>query len=279
MENINLDNQSVVHVKEGQLEYIQFRNLKKYDDIVTHCFTTKKGGVSTGEYTSLNLGFNRNDTRENVEENYQRICKVLNVKYESMVLSKQIHGNSIKEIYAEDMGKGTVKESDIYGYDGLITNVPGVALVTFYADCVPVFFLDPVKKVIALAHSGWKGTVLEIAREAILKMVGVYGCAVENIETAIGPSIGQCCFEVDEDVYIEFKAKFQWMDQCSLLKANAKWHIDLQEVIRRTLLDTGVKNEKISISGICTMCNKHIFFSHRGDKGKTGSLTAIMMLK
>lgn len=272
-------NENTEIVQINDLKYIQFRNLKKCKDVVTHCFTTRKGGVSTGECESLNLGFNRKDSRENVEENYKILCKALNLKYDSLVLSKQVHDNKIKKIGSEDIGKGITKESDLAGFDGLITNTPGITLVTFYADCTPVFLFDPVKKVICLAHSGWRGTLKKISGEAVKKMADEFGSLPGDIETAIGPAIGQCCFEVDEDVYIEFKNEFPWIEECTKIIKHGKWNIDLQEIIRRTLLENGIVHDKICLSGICTMCNNDLFFSHRGDGGKTGSLAAIMQLK
>ena len=279
MGNSLKQNTIIEHVKKGTLEFIQFKNLQKYEEMITHCFTTRRGGVSTGECESLNLGLNRNDSRENVEENYKRICKAMNIKYDSLVLSRQVHDNKIRIISLKDLGKGITRENDLIGYDGFVTATPGITLVTFYADCTPIFLLDPIKKVICLAHSGWRGTIKEIAREAVGNMINEYGCLPEDIEAAIGPAISQCCFEVDEYVYREFQNKFSWINECTVIKKQGKWNIDLQEIIQRTLLESGLDPDKICISGVCTRCNNDLFFSHRGDGGKTGSLAAIMQLK
>ncbi|MCX7711070.1 MAG: peptidoglycan editing factor PgeF [Clostridia bacterium] len=274
-----LDNESINHVKKGDLEYIQFKNLSKYDSLVTHCFTTRKGGVSTGECSTLNMGFNRKDQRENVEANYKRISEALGIDYKNMAFSNQVHDSKVRIVTENDRGKGILRESDIIGYDGLITNCKEVVLVTFYADCVPLFFLDPVKEVIALSHSGWRSSVKGIGRETIEKMHENFGCSPVDIVVGIGPSISQCCFEVGEEVYEEFAATYPWCT-AYIRKTDAdKWHIHLQEIIKKTLVDAGVSNENISISGICTKCNKDVFFSHRGDQGKTGSLAAIMQLR
>jgi polyphenol oxidase len=274
-----IENDNISYCIENGVEFIQFKNLLKYKKELTHCFSTRLGGVSSGECSSLNFGFSKNDTRENVIKNYQRISDALKIDHKNMVLSNQVHDKKIRVVDESDRGKGIIRESDIIGYDGLITNKSKVALVTFYADCVPIFFFDPIKKVIASSHSGWKGTVNEIAKETIAKMKGVYGTCVENVEVAIGPSIGYCCFEVGEEVYNEFINKLSWSEKFLRKTGYGKWHINLQEIIKETLMNLGIDEKQICISEICTKCNNDVFFSHRGDSGKTGSLIAIMQLE
>ena len=271
-------NKNITYNSINGVEFVQFNNLKKYESIISHGFTTRIGGVSSGECSSLNMGFNRKDTRENVLENYRRAAAVLNIDCSNMVLSKQVHDSKIKLVNEKDRGKGIFKESDLYGYDGLMTDKRNVALVTFYADCVPLLFFDPEKKVIAGSHSGWRGTLKEIAKETINAMNKEYGCNAEDILAAIGPSIGECCFEVGKEVYDGFKAKHQDIDEYCTWLNDDKLKIDLQRFIKRTMLNQGVREENICISGICTKCNNDIFFSHRGDNGKTGSMTSIMQL-
>lgn len=272
------DNDNIIFTQNGQLPYIEFKNLKKYEDLLTHCFTTRLGGVSTGECSSLNLSFNRNDSRENVLENFKILSDAVGVDFNKLVLSNQIHDNKIKIVGFEDAGKGLVRESDIIGFDGLSTNVPGLPIVTFYADCVPVLLLDPVKKAITAVHSGWKSTVRNITYEALMLMQNTYGSNMEDIQVAIGPSLCNNCFEVDADVYNMFIEKYSWCGKYTHYE-NSKYHIDLQQIIKQVLRDTGVPDENITVSGVCTKCNNDIFFSYRGDNRKTGSLAAIMMLK
>lgn len=267
-----------IYVKKDELEYLQFDCFDEYRDCITHCFTTRKGGVSSDECFSLNLGFSRNDSRENVEENFKRICSAINIKTENLVFSNQVHSNKVIVVNEKDRGKGIVKESDIIGYDGLVTNKRDVALITFYADCVPVFFFDPIKVVIALAHSGWRSTLMEIAGETVKTMVSIYDSNPCNIKTVIGPSIGQCCFEVGNEVKEEFISKLNWSSIYCKSSESKKSNINLKGIIRHTLLNEGLKKENIYISNICTKCNNGTFFSHRGDKGKTGSLAAIMQI-
>ncbi len=264
--------------KKDDLQYIEFTNLKKYENILTHCFTTRHGGVSKGECTSLNLSFNRRDSKENVISNYHIIAEAIGVDFNKMVLSNQIHDKKIRFVSAEDAGKGLARDSDIIGYDGLTTNVPGIPLVTFYADCVPVLMLDPVKKAITAVHSGWKSTLENISGEALELMKQIYKSDLKDLQIAIGPSICQNCFEVGEDVYGLFKTKYPWCDTY-VDSRNGKYYINLQQIISRVLTDAGVPDNNILVSGVCTKCNNDMFFSYRGDHKCTGSLTAIMMLK
>lgn len=276
LENIMTD-LNYTWLNHEDVKLLQFKNLLKYSDIVTHCFTTRIGGISSGECTSLNLGFNRNDTRENVIENYNRVCNALGIKIEDMVLSRQVHDDKVYRISSKDKGKGIFFENDLLGYDGLITNEVGVAIVTFYADCVPIFFLDPVNKAIGVTHSGWRGTKKQIAARTIEALKKEFNSNCENLICAIGPSARQCCYEVGEEVYEEFLTYLP-MSKDFMVSDAGKWKLDLQGIIKRTLLDNGIKHENLTDSMLCTMCHKETFFSHRGDKGKTGSLAGIMQL-
>jgi YfiH family protein len=271
------DNDNIIFTKKEDLLYIQFKNLKEYDNILTHCFTTRLGGVSEGECSSLNLSFNRNDSKENVLKNYKIIADGIGVDFDKMVLSNQVHDNKIRIVRADDAGKGLVKESDIIGYDGLSTNQPGIPLVTFYADCVPVLLLDPVKKAITAVHSGWKSTVKNISYNALMLMKDTYNSDLRDIQVAVGPSICKDCFEVDEDVYSCFTQKFSWCEKYIDFRNN-KYYIDLPQIIKQVLTDAGVLEQNILLSDVCTKCNNDVFFSFRGDDRKTGSLAAIMML-
>ncbi len=271
-------NDRIIVQKKSDLEYIEFRNLKNYQDILTHCFTTRLGGVSSGDCTSLNLSFNRNDSRENVLANYHIIAGAIGADFNKMVLSHQVHDNKIRYVGSGDAGKGLTRESDIIGYDGLTTDVPGIPLVTFYADCVPVLMLDPVKKAITAVHSGWKSTLANISLEALRLMQERYKSNMEDLQVAVGPSICKNCFEVGAEVYELFMDKYPWCDTY-IDRFNDKYHINLQQIIKRVLTDSGVPEKNILLSDTCTKCNNDMFFSYRGDRRKTGSLAAIMMLK
>ncbi|HEX9059213.1 MAG TPA: peptidoglycan editing factor PgeF [Clostridia bacterium] len=265
-------------VKDGGLSYIQFEPLVRFGDMIKHCFTTRLGGVSQGEYDSLNLAFNKKDLRENVLKNYSLLSNAVGIDTDNMVFSNQVHENKVKKVGTSDQGKGIKIESDIKGYDGLVTNESKVALVTFYADCVPVLMLDPEKRVVAACHSGWRGTVKGISIVTAQKMQDEYGSSLEDIVAVIGPSIKSCCFEVGSEVYDEFKKAYPWCDSMCTKGDDGKWHIDLQSIIARYLVDSGLKSDNVHDLSVCTRCNKDVFFSHRGDNGKTGTMAGIIQL-
>lgn len=253
---------------------IRFDSLDR-TGIVRHGFSTKKGGVSDGIYSTMNLGLNRGDDIENVKKNFKIMAQTLGVPYEKMVLSDQTHTVNIKKISYDDAGKGLIKEKDYKDVDGIMTNETGIVLVTFYADCVPLFFLDPVKKVIALSHSGWRGTVNKMGKVTVEKMKQEYGCNPEDILACIGPSICQKCYEVSEDVALEFAEKFGNSDMF-YKKENGKYQLDLWMANEMALKEAGIEN--IENRRICTCCNSEYLFSHRKTNGKRGNLAAFMML-
>lgn len=263
--------------EKGNLKYYTFENIEK-TNIVKHCFSTKFGGVSTGCYESMNLAF-REDKRENVIRNYEIICDSIGLDYKNVVFSSQIHKDKIYKVTKEDIGKGLLKESNIKGYDALITNEKDIVLVTFYADCVSIFIVDPVNKAIGIAHSGWRGTVKEIAVKTIKEMGKNYDSQPKDLIIGIGPSIEKCCFQVGEDVVNQFEdilpfSKDYIFDDIQ----KGKYKIDLQSIIKKSLVNNGVLEENIEISNLCTMCNNETFFSHRFMGDKRGSLAGIISL-
>lgn len=257
--------------------YLTFPILEQFG--VKHGFSTRLGGVSEGMFSSMNLSFQRGDDRDKVEENYKRICNVLNMNHKNVVLSNQVHDTKIKLVTKEDAGKGMIKESDIIGIDGLITKEKDIPLVTFYADCVPLFFYDPVKEVIAAAHSGWRGTKEKIGKKMVETMEEEFGCKKEDVVAVIGPSICQDCYEVSEDVVLEFQEVF--MEETSLYakaKENGKYNLDLWKVNSMILKEAGILEKHMSLPNLCTCCNPKLLFSHRASKGKRGNLAGFISL-
>ncbi len=240
--------------------------------LVRHGISTRLGGVSTGETKSLNLGFKKKDTRENVRENFRIICRGLGIDSSRLVLSDQVHGKKVHVVTAADCGKGIERSSDIVGVDAFVCGEREAPFVVFCADCVPVLFLDTKKPAAALAHSGWRSTAKNISGEVIKTMMSQFGSEPRDILCAIGPSIGQCCFEVDEDVAKEFDRSFS-------MKNGNKYHVDLWGVIAKQLTDAGVNGENITLAGICTCCRNDEFFSSRAQNGKMGLMGAFMELK
>lgn len=268
----------MVEHKTGNVVYYTFESFDK-TGVVKHCFSTKKGGVSSGVYEAMNLQF-RDDDRNNVIENYKILCSAVGIDYKNIVFSSQVHDDFIYCAEENDRGKGLLFESDIINKDGLITDKPGVALTTFYADCVPLFFLDPVKKVTALSHSGWKGTVKQIGAKTINKMINDFGCSTDNIIAGIGPSIGVCCFEVDKPVVEEFINKIPFSEEFIYKDSqkNGKYKIDLQNINKTIMINTGLKPENIEMAELCTKCSHELFFSHRVMGAERGSLAGIIEL-
>lgn len=277
----NLTNDTVIHVKKGEVELIQFRHLLEYGDSLAHCFTCRNGGISTGCYSSLNMGFGNGDSHENVFENYRRVGSVLGINTCDCVFSRQIHGDNIRIVRSEDAGKGFDLENGFREYDGFITDVPGIPMVTFHADCIPIFLYDPVKNCAGIVHSGWRGTVRKIGKKAAVMMNEVYGSDFSSMMAGIGPAIGYCCFEVDRPVVDEFVKAFSdtGFEKHIMASGHGKWKINLAGIIRDMLIELGLKPENVKSGGICTRCNPDVFFSHRAHGGNRGSLAAIMQLK
>ena len=265
-------------VTAEELKYLEFDCFKKYENRLLHFFSTRIGGVSTGECNTLNLGFNRNDSVENVKENYLRLCKAVGIEPHSLVMANQVHETLVRTVNEKDRGKGFLKESDIRGVDGLLTQTPGVTMVTFHADCVPVYLYETGINAAALLHSGWRGTLKNITSQAVDEMSELRGFRTKNLVAAIGPSIRLCCFEVGEEVYKLFWEKYPKHEFYRPM-SNGKWKIDLQGIIKAVLKQKGLLEENIHDSEICTKCRKDLFYSYRGDLGMTGSLAAFMQLK
>ena len=244
---------------------------------VRHGFSTRWGGVSGGIYESMNLSFTRGDDPEAVRENFRRFSDAVGVDPESVVVSAQEHHTVLYNATAADRGRGVTRERGYVDIDGLLTDEPGVALCTQYADCVPLFFVDPVRRVVATSHSGWKGTAARIGAVTIERMAADYGCRREDILAGIGPSIGECCFEVDEPVAAVFRSMTEGRE-CVSPGPGEKSHVDLWEVNRRILLAAGVRAEHITITDLCTRCHPDVFWSHRATGGDRGSLAGLIAL-
>lgn len=267
-----------IKTTQNDLTYILFPNL--CDKSCVAAFTTRMGGKSVGRYASMNMSFTNGDNENTVRQNYDILFGELGLNPEKAVLSHQTHTKNIKIVTEQDMGKGIIKDRDYNDIDGLITNQKGLALVTQFADCVPLMFYDPVKQVIAASHAGWRGTALEIGKETVKKMAESFGSNPKDIKVAIGPSIMSCCYEVDEPVVNELK-KLEYIPLGSILtpKENGKYMLDLQTTNKLILENAGIEPKNICISDLCTCCNSNYFHSHRATAGNRGNLAAIIALK
>lgn len=266
--------------KNKGVTYLTWPEFEKIPGFV-HGFSTRLGGVSEGIYSSMNLSFTRGDKEEAVRENYNRISAALGFSPEDIVTSDQTHTANVRVITAENRGNGITKPRPYTDVDGMITNVPGLVLATFYADCVPLYFADPVHKAVGLSHSGWRGTAAGIGAVTVKELQKHYGTRPEDIYAAVGPSICQDCYEVSEDVILEFQKTFSrelWKD-IFYRKENGKYQLNLWEANRQILLGAGILPEHISMPNLCTCCNPEFLYSHRASQGKRGNLGAFLGIK
>lgn len=253
----------------GQLEYLTAEGIS-----ARHCFTTRLGGVSTGHLSSLNIGTSRGDAPENVLENYRILGRAIGFDPKNAVLCKQIHSDVVRTITEAHRGAGLFAPV-LEPCDGLITNVPGLALVVFTADCTPILLHDPVTGAVGAVHAGWRGTVSGIAGKAVEAMTREYGSSPENIRAAIGPNIGFCHFETDADVPEALITAFGPEMKDFITPNGAKYHADLKAVNRWVLERAGV--QQIEVSTECTVCQCDRFWSHRVTRGERGSQGAIIV--
>ena len=260
------------------LPYLSFSSYEALP-YIRHMFTTREGGVSKDIYESLNLSFTRGDDETAVLENYRRVAQALGTSIDHIVTSDQTHTTNVRPVGKEDLGKGITRPRDYKDVDGMITDQPGVLLATFYADCVPLYFVDPVHKAIGLSHSGWRGTVGRMGQAAVEAMEKAFGSQPKELLCAIGPSICKDGYEVSRDVAEAFIFAFPTHEK-EILQAGAlgKYQLDLWKANEIVLTEAGVLKEHIDLAGLCTCCNSSILFSHRASKGKRGNLGAFLML-
>ncbi len=243
-----------------------------------HGFSTRVGGVSQGIFESLNLGHRRGDDPERVRENYRRFCAATGTDVDRVVMTNQVHSNVVKVVTAADV-KPDLLAPTPFEADGLATNDPGVTLVIFSADCIPVLLFDPARNAVAAAHAGWRGTASAIGAMAVETMVKHFGSDPANIRAAIGPGIGRCCFETDGDVPAAMTAQLGSLAAPHMTQTGEKWHVDLKAINRAVLERAGVLPEHMDVSSDCTCCQHGRFWSHRFTKGERGSQAAVIMVK
>lgn len=272
----NQNHSTIINEKNGVV-FLTFPKLVKAG--VKHGFSTRLGGVSTGVLGTMNLSFTRGDLRENVQENFRRIADAIGFEADKLVFSAQIHETELRKVTKENCGEGILRETKP-GIDGLATNETEVPLYTSYADCVPLLFFDPEKKVVAMAHSGWRGTAARIGAKMIRFMEEEYGSHAENIIAAIGPSICRNCYEVSEDVAQAFRKTFlpEQFTQIFDEKGQGKYQLDLWEANRIILTEAGILPNHLDITDLCTCCNSDKLFSHRASQGQRGNMGCFMCL-
>lgn len=270
--------------RTGALRYFSF---SAYEELgfVHHGFSTREGGVSEGYLKSMNFSFDRGDRPEHVRENYRRMAAAIAVEPDSFVVARQTHTTNIRVVTAEDRGAGVLRERPYHNIDGLMTDVPGITLVTYHADCIPVYFVDPMHRAIALVHAGWRGTVEGIQQRAVELMGEHYGTAAADLIIGIGPGICEDCYEVGEEVAEEFISCFGGDTEHILSAPHTKvggtrhWQLNLKEANRRRLMRCGVQAARIHVTKLCTCCRSELFFSHRAAGVKRGLNAAFLAIQ
>ena len=246
-----------------------------------HAMSTRTGGVSEGAYHSLNLGFHVGDESDAVLLNRQRFCQALSLPLECVVTGKQVHGAKVTAVTVQDRGQGARRwEQGLPQTDAIVTNNYDVGLMVLVADCAAVLLYDPDKEAIGIAHGSWRGTIGGIVRRTVLKMTAEFECKPGDIRAGIGPSLGPCCYQVGEEVISALKDAFPdtW-ERYLIPKEKNTPHFNLWEALRGQLIETGIREEKIEIAGICTACRTDLFYSHRRETGKTGRNGAVIALR
>lgn len=266
-------------VDKNEVKWTVFDHFSEEDGLV-HGFSTRIGGVSAAPYSTLNLAFHVGDEPEDVIENRKKFCEALGIDINDLTAGEQVHGDKIRLVTGEDRGSGAFDYQTAFSCtDGFITNQPGVVLSSYYADCVPLFIYDPVHRAVALAHAGWKGTVKRIGAKTIRAMGERFDTRAEDCLVGIGPSIGGCCYQVDEYVIDPFKKEFDFIEEVTQDEGEGHWLLDLPAANRHIFRETGVPAENIEMSQFCTSCRTDLFYSYRAENGDTGRMASIIMLK
>jgi YfiH family protein len=245
-----------------------------------HGFSTRKGGESVAPFDTLNLGLSLDDDKKVVLCNREKFFRTLGYSSEETSSLNQVHKDTVQLTDESHKGKWLPDKGGIVEpADAMVTNQPGILLVAYYADCVPLYFFDPKKRALGIAHAGWRGTVLKIGAKTIKEMTRCFGTDPQDCIAVVGPSIGSCCYEVDEKVLNPIKESYGNNTDIIKKDRGQNAHLDLWEANKVSLLEANLKDTNIYISGLCTHCNEKYFFSHRRDKGRTGRMAAAIGLR
>ena len=269
------------NVERGGVPYLSFKALED-TGMVVNGFSTRLGGASKGRFATMNFSYSMKDDPADVLENFTRMADALGVERDRMVVSYQTHTTNVRRVTREDEGKGVIRERDYKDVDGLITDVPGITLVTFYADCVPLYLVDQAHRAIGLSHSGWRGTVKRMGQVTMDAMKEAFGTRPEDLTVCIGPSICRDCFEVGEEVAEAFAEAFDARYRDELYSANGKpgkYQLDLWKANEIIFREAGVPKGQIHTTNICTMCNSDYLFSHRRVGEERGNLAAFLSIR
>lgn len=257
--------------KQGELLYYK-------SDLIQnpHGFTTRKGGVSGGDFATLNLGVRRGDDRACVLKNYEILGGAIGFDPKKLVGAVQVHRDDVRVVTKEDWGKGLYLHTD-YEADGLVTDVPGTALMVYSADCGTLLFTDEKTGAVGACHAGWRGTALGIAKKTVEAMGQAYGTKPEDLRVALGPCIGMCCFETDGDVPAAMREALGAAAEAAITPKGEKYYVNLKVINQLWLRRAGVPAERIDVCPLCTACDPETFWSHRRHGDKRGSLAAVIV--
>ncbi|MED4352946.1 peptidoglycan editing factor PgeF [Schinkia azotoformans] len=246
-------------------------------------FSTRNGGFSKKPFDSMNLGLHVNDTREDVIRNREKLSEMIGAPLHTWICAEQIHGDKIAKVSKEDKGKGSTQmETAIKGVDGLYTRDQNTFLFSAYADCVPLyFFAISAEDIIGVAHAGWRGTAANIGGKMIEKWISDENIAVEDIVVGIGPSIGKCCYVVDDYVMEQMAKNLEGtlINKIYEKVSDGQYRLDLKAANYEMIRKSGILSEHIEISNYCTSCHSDLFFSHRKSQGKTGRMLSFIGMK
>lgn len=264
------------NIKNG-VHYLSVPSFDSYGGCMT-CFSTRLGGVSAPPLSSMNLGFGRGDERMSVLENYKILGRAAGFPADKTVAFTQVHRDDVFRASAHDAGEAFAERKR--EFDAVITNETDLPIATYHADCTPIILFDPVKRAVGAVHAGWRGTAAKIPLRAVNAMVHEFKSNPEDILAAIGPSIDFCCFETDRDVPAEVEKSFG----CDAFDAirddgNGKFHVSLPLLNSKSLIESGVRDENITLSDECTCCNSELYWSHRKTHGVRGAMISVIMLR
>ncbi|RZV59233.1 Laccase domain protein YfiH [Candidatus Brocadiaceae bacterium B188] len=252
-----------------------FQNLLEYKEI-QHFVSSRVGGYSDQPYNSLNLGFHVGDNPETVLKNRQRLALSVGIPRENFTFTEQVHEAKVEIITGDLRGSGVFHESTaIKATDAMVTNIPDICLMVLQADCVPFLFFDAKKKVIGVAHAGWRGTVRMVVQNTIRVFKEKFYCSPSDIFVGVGPSIGPCCYEIGTETIAEIR-KASRTEGDNFLSSG---YFNLWEANKVQIIQMGVPEENIEVAHMCTKCNYTQFYSYRHQNTKTGRFGAGIMLK
>lgn len=277
--------EQIFNIHEGSVPYLSFRGLDALPGFV-NAFSTRMGGVSEGALATMNFSYHKGDAPEHVLENFTRMAAAIGVDRDKMVCSHQTHTTNIMKVFAEDAGKGVIRHRGYKNIDGLITNVPGITLVTSYADCIPLYFVDPVRRAVGISHSGWRGTVGRMGQKTVELMCREFGCRAEDIHCGIGPGICRECFEVGDEVAEKFRKAFPKNEWDTLIfpqhvqgRDPARRYIDLWRANELILTGAGILPDHIYKTNVCTKHNSALLYSHRVTGAQRGNLCGFLGIR